>query len=378
MNAIADPDKNRQRITKEARQLHEQSLVIDLHVDPIIQQFLFGYDLRKEHNFSWKSQKRRSLFYLIKLCAGLGRLHRPFFNHIDIPRMVKGGYTFAAFGIHHWPGQSEKGWEAIKKQMSYFNQVVEQDDRIIFAERPEDIKHAFKEGKLSGFLGVEGAHCLGKGGKQTMKKRLDRIEELFETYGVRYLTLAHFSKNDAATPCMGLGSNGSDGLTDFGKELIRKMNEVGMIADLAHVNNQGVLDACKVSKKPVIVTHTGLAGINAHPRNISDEALKVVAETGGVVGIMFATNFLSKSRENPASEVIVNHIDHIIDRVGEDHAAIGSDFDGWIPRIPDDMHDAADLPLLTQRMLERGYNRTRIKKILGENFLRTWEEILSV
>ncbi|MFQ5823296.1 MAG: dipeptidase [bacterium] len=353
-------------------------MVIDLHIDPIIQQFLFGYDLRHEHNSSWKPKKRRLLFYLTKMYGGLSRLHRPFFNHIDLPRMVKGGYTFGGFGIHYWPIQSEKGWESIKKQMDYFKQVVEQDDRIIFAKRPEDIRQAFKKGRLSGFLGVEGAHCLGPGGKKTMKKRLDRIEELFKIYRVRYLTLAHFSKNDAATPCMGLSSNDNDGLTDFGKELIRKMNEVGMIIDVAHVNTQGVLDACKVSKKPVIVTHAGLAGKNPHRRNISDEALKAVADTGGVVGVMFATNFLSNSRENPMSDIILNHIDHIIDLVGEDYAAIGTDFDGWIPRIPEDIHDAADLPLLTQRMLDRGYNHNQIKKILGENFLRVWGETLKV
>lgn len=378
MSQIEAQSNKRQGVTEEVRKLHQESIVIDLHVDPIIQQFLFDYDVRQEHNLSWKPKKRRLIFQLIKMCSGFGWLHRPFFNHIDLPRMLRGGYTFGAFGIHYWPVQSEKGWQAIKKQMDYFKEVVEQDDRIIFAKGPEQIRQAFREGKLAGFLGVEGAHCLGEGGQETMKIRLDRVEELFETYGVRYLTLAHFSKNDAATPCMGRGSNDHDGLTDFGKELIRKMNEVGMIIDVAHVNNQGVLDACKVSKRPVMVSHTGLAGINPHRRNIRDEALKAVAETGGIVGIMFAMNFLSNRRENPTSEVILNHIDHIVNLVGEEHAAIGSDFDGWIPRIPEDMQDAADLPLLTQRMVDRGYDSSRVKKILGDNFLRVWKEILKV
>jgi membrane dipeptidase len=375
MSEIGNQNHKRHEISEEARRLHEQSIVIDLHIDPIVQQLLFGYDLRQEHNSSWRPQKRRLVFYLAQIYARLRRLHGPFFNHIDLPRMLKGGYTFGAFGVHYWPVQSEMGWKAIKKQMTYFNQMVDQDDRIIFAKRPQDIHQAFKKGKLAGFLGVEGAHCLGKGGKKTMKIRLDRVEELFESYGVRYLTLAHFSKNDAATPSMGLGCNDSEGLTDFGKDLIGKMNELGMIVDVAHVNNQGVLDACKVSKKPVVVTHTGVAAINPHRRNLTDEAVKAVAETGGVIGIMFATNFLSNSRENPPSDIVLKHVDHVVNLVGEDHAALGTDFDGWIPRIPQDMEDAKDLPWLTQIMVNRGYNGSQVKKILGENFLRVWQEV---
>lgn len=364
-------------ISDEARKLHQEIIVIDLHVDPIIQQFLFGYDLSEEHDSSWEPQKRRLLFRSIQVYAKLRRLHRPFFNHIDLPRMIKGGYTAGAFGIHFWPMQIEKGWRAIQRQMKYFHGVVKNDAKIILAKRPEDVRRAFQQGKLAGFLGVEGAHCLGGGGKKTINKRIDRIGELFKNFGVRYLTLAHFSKNDFATPSMGFGSNSNESLSEFAKELILKMNEVGMIVDVAHVNNQGVLDACKISTKPVIITHTGLASENSHRRNISDEALKAVANSGGLVGVLFATNFLSNSRDNPPSEIIIDHLDHIISTVGEDHAAIGSDFDGWIPRIPEDMQDAADLPLLTQAMLDRSYTHKQVKKILGENFLRVWREILA-
>lgn len=368
----------RSAITKEAKKLHEQSIVVDLHVDPIIQHFIFGYDISKEHHPSWKPEKHRLALKLIKMYAGIRGLHRPFFNHIDLPRMLKGGYTAGGFGIHFWPFQLEMGWEGIKNQINYFHQVVEKENNLILGKSPEDIRHAFKQRKLAGFMGVEGAHCLGKGGSKTIKRRLDRIEELFEDCSVRYLTLAHFSKNDFATPCMGLGSNPTNGLTEFGKELIRKMNEVGMIIDVAHVNDQGVLDACKVSIKPVLVTHTGLAGRHSHRRNISDSALKAVADTGGVVGVMFATNFLSKSRDDPNTEIVMEHLEHIITQVGEEHTAIGSDFDGWISGIPQDMDDAKDLPLLTQSMTDRGYTPECVKKILGENFLRVWKEILNV
>ena len=100
-----------QSISEEAKKLHEQSIVVDLHIDPIIQQFLFGYDLSEEHDSTWKPHKKRWLFGLLQGFANFKRLHRPFFNHIDIPRMIKGGYTLGAFGIHTWPRQSEKGWQ---------------------------------------------------------------------------------------------------------------------------------------------------------------------------------------------------------------------------------------------------------------------------
>lgn len=364
-------------ISAEARNLHQESVVIDLHVDPIIQQALFGYHLSDAHDPNWQPPKRRWLFNSVQRITKLQKLHCPCFNHIDIPRMLKGGYTFGAFGIHSPPFRSERCWQTIQKQLAYFHELITEDERIILAAEPADIRRAFEQRKLAGFPVVEGVHCLGKPGKETRQKRLDRIDELFNKSGVRTFTLTHFTRNDAATSSPWIGIHKNDGLSEFGNAVIEKMNEVGMIVDLAHANNQGVLDACKVSKKPVVVTHTGIKSINNHSRNISDEALKAVAESGGVVGIIFAMHYLSKDKKNPSSKIILKHIDTIVQNVGEDHAAIGSDFDGWIPRIPEDMQDAADLPVLTQGMLNMGYSPERIKKILGENFLRVWTDILN-
>ncbi|MFQ5771802.1 MAG: membrane dipeptidase, partial [bacterium] len=180
-------------ISEEARKLHEESIVVDLHIDPILQHFLFGYDLREEHHASWKPRKRRLLFHLISLYAKLRNLHQPFFNHIDIPRMVRGGYTFGAFGVHYWPCQSETGWKMIQKQIAYLHQITTEDDRLILANNPEDIRRAFQQKKIAAFIGVEGTHCLGQDGKQTMIMRLNRMEELYKKHGVCYLTLTHFS-----------------------------------------------------------------------------------------------------------------------------------------------------------------------------------------
>ena len=113
--------------------------------------------------------------------------------------MQKGGYTFGEFGIHSPPFRTEKCWDTIQKQLSYFHQVVNSHDKIILAKEPADIRSAFKQGKLAGFPAVEGVHCLGKPGKQTRQQRLDRIAELFNKFCVRCITLTHFTRNDAAT-----------------------------------------------------------------------------------------------------------------------------------------------------------------------------------
>ncbi len=362
-------------VSAEAREICAKSLIVDLHVDPILQYLLFDYDLREAHDMHWRPGKRRWLFNVTQAVARLKKLHRPFYNHIDIPRMVAGGYGLAAFGVHYYPVQSEAGWRNALRQLDYLATVAGEDERIELVSKPAQVAQVRQAGKVGVFAGVEGVHCLGAGGHATEQRRLDRLQLLFERYHVRYVTLAHFSRNDAATPCLGLGSDPNKGLTNFGRDVVRKMNEIGLLVDVAHVSNRGVLDACQISAQPVMVTHAGLQAVRDHQRNISDAALRSVAETGGIVGIIFAANFLAASKK-PDSGAILDHIDHVVRVAGEDHVALGSDFDGWIPGLPMDLADATDMPQLVQRMLDRGYTLQRIEKILGQNFLRVWRQVL--
>lgn len=127
-------------LSTEARNLHQESIVVDLHIDPIIQQALFGYHLSDAHDSIWEPQQRRWFYNLVQRITKLKNLHCPCFNHIDIPRMLKGGYTFGAFGIHSPPFRTEKCWQTIQKQLSYFHQTVNSDERIILAKKPADIR----------------------------------------------------------------------------------------------------------------------------------------------------------------------------------------------------------------------------------------------
>ncbi|TXD31787.1 hypothetical protein FRC96_20150 [Lujinxingia vulgaris] len=319
--------------------------ILDLHVDSIIQQRLFGYDLRKKHR------------------RGIGG--QPLFWHADVPRMIEGGYSGACLGIHYWPVEREAGWQELKKQIAYLDGLCADDDRV---ERVWGAAGWAASGARPARLGlgpgVEGAHMLNA--------KIERVRELAQM-GVGYLTLTHFSANSAATPSMGRGANERDGLTAFGRRLVEELNRYGVVVDLAHVNNPCVLDACAASQAPVMCTHTGAKGVFEHPRNISDRAIDAIAETGGVMGVIFAPRYLS-GRWRATTEVALDHLDYFVQRVGVEHVALGSDYDGWLPTILADHHDCRDIQTMIEGMRRRGYDDDAIEKISEGNARRVFAE----
>jgi len=209
---------------------------------------------------------------------------------------------------------------------------------------------------VAALLGIEGAHAL--------EGNLDNVAA-FARRGVRYLGLLHFSANEAGSPAYGRGRRDGDGLTPWGIALVERCEAEGLIVDLAHINKRGFVDACRVAKRPPIVSHTGVLGAFEHWRNIDDEQLKLVADKGGVVGVIFCPRYVGGDGLEP----VVRHLRHIVNVVGEDAAALGSDWDGFIvPTTP--LKDPRGLPLLTDAMLAAGFSRTAIGKILRENVVR--------
>lgn len=318
---------------------------LDLHVDSIIQQRLFGYDVRREHR------------------AGLSG--QPLFWHADIPRMIEAGYLGACMGIHYFPWESERGWREANRQLDYLDKLAAEDERCYRVRTPEDWDVARKQGKLGLAAGVEGAHMLNG--------KAERVAELAER-GVMYLTLTHFSKNLAATPSMGRGANEQDGLTAFGKDVIRECNRFGIAVDVAHVNTPSTLDACAASMAPVFCTHTGVKGVYDHARNISDAEIDAIAGTGGIIGLIFAPSYLA-GRLRADTEVMLNHLEYVVERVGIEHVAIGSDYDGWLPSILSDHRDCRDIHRVSDGLRARGYSEQDILAISGENAERVFKKV---
>lgn len=332
-------------VPAEVRAFHDDCLVIDLHCDVLLNETLLGYDP--------------------------ARLHRnrvpgsPWLWHTDIPRLKAGGVGGVAMGIVVNPlrrGSALRASLSGLDRMAAWQRLAPGD--VALASSAADIVAARTAGKVALFAGLEGAHGLGG--------RLDPLPDM-RRRGLRYVGLAHFTRNEACRPAWGWGADPDLGLTAFGRDLVDELDRLRILVDLAHVNRKGFMEAIARSQAPVIVSHTGVTGVHRHWRNIDDDQIRAVADKGGVVGIIFAPAFLGVPASR-GTEGIVAHVRHVIDLVGDDHVAIGSDLDGFIVP-PRDLRDVSCLPVLTWRMEEAGLSETAIRKCLGTNMLRVFGEV---
>jgi membrane dipeptidase len=284
-------------------------------------------------------------------------------GHVDVPRMRDGGLGAQFFSLVSLPISRTAGGlsRAIEEQIDVLGEAIARgpgDLRLV--RTAAELDACRKDGVLGALLGIEGAHAL--------EGDLDRVET-FAGRGVRYMGLLHFSANDAGCPAYGRGRRDEQGLTPWGHELVRRCEGCGVIVDLAHINRRGFLDACETATRPIIVSHTGVLGAFEHWRNIGDDQLRAVAEKGGVIGVVFYPRYLG----GPGLEPVVKHLLHIIDVVGEDTPALGSDWDGFI--IPTrELSDPGGLPLLTDALLAARIPPRIIEKILRLNVMRLLAE----
>ena len=324
-------------------------------------------------------------------------------GHIDIPRMQAGGLTAAFFSI--WVGDSYGPGTAFRRALALIGavkQLADTNPAVEMATTAEEVRAAVARGHVAALMGVEGGHAI--------ENSLANLDSLY-ALGVRYMTLTWNNGNDWAGASMDPKRRG--GLTAFGKRVVQRMNELGMLVDVSHVSDSTFWDVIAVATQPVIASHSSCRALARHPRNLTDDQLRAIARTGGVVGINFfpaflddgfRTRYVAQGRRLrpqldsiraqwantpgmaefevdkfraahldglvvPGIERLVDHIDHAVRVMGVDHVALGSDFDG-IAVLPAPMNDVTSLPLLTRALEARGYSDSDVRKILGENFLR--------
>ena len=342
------PIPKNQGFTEEALQLCIESDLIDLHIDTLIPNRLWGYN-PLVRNRPW-------IF------------GRHFFGHLDLPRMQDSAVTGAMWSITTNPLRSPKSrWKILNNNIERMQALVkEAQGTLMFARSVEEYHEAKKKGAQACMMSIQGGNALEAVHPNQIPNKL-----------ITRITLIHLTHS-----CFGTSSTPTHwfrrhkGLTKKGKEFVAQLNEEKIFVDLAHIHPQGFWDALDAHDPnlPPIDTHTGVCGSRKHWRNLDDRQLKAIADRGGVIGIIFAANFLKRKSGPRDANMIVEHIEHAINVAGEDAVALGSDFDGLISP-PLEVSTGSDYPILIQRMLDRGWSHVRIKKIMGQNFLSSWARL---
>ena len=330
-------------MNERALRLHMDALVCDCHSDSLLRA-LKGEDL------NLRSDR----------------------GHMDFPRMREGGIDLEVFAC--WVDPKIPRGEYIRRALSimdaFFRQIEASSGEVIHARTADDIIEAKSKGKLAAVLAVEGGHAIDNSLE---------VLRIYHRLGVRIMTLTWNNSNDWADSAVNPKPDG--GLTDFGREVIVEMNRLGMIVDISHVSDKTFWEALETSDKPIIASHSSVRALCDHPRNMTDEMIRALAQKEGVVFVNFYPKYLTKHTEGadpPQVTVrrVVEHIQYIADLVGADHVGLGSDFDG-LPKLPEGIEECTKMPVITELLLEKGFSEEEIRKILGENFLRVFREICS-
>jgi membrane dipeptidase len=327
----------------EARALHAECCVLDLHADTAKLMDKLGYDLVARHE--------RPMPRLANV-----------FGHVDLPRMRDGGVAGQFFSFWTAPYPERGCARSVADQLDALDvAMAKHPSELAWTRTGADVRAAKAAGQIAALGGIEGG--------QALEGELDAIE-VFSRRGVRYLGLLHFSANAIGRPAKGRGADGSVGLSAFGRDVVRECERTGVIVDLAHINRRGYFDALELATQPPMVSHTGVLGVHQHWRNIDDDQLRGIADKGGCVGVIFARRYLGSA----SIDAVVDHLLHIIDVAGDDLPALGSDFDGFVVP-PEGLEDIAALPNLTVALSRRGVGPRVLEKILGGNVLRVLDSV---
>ncbi|WP_333575974.1 dipeptidase [Sphingobacterium sp.] len=363
--------------SQDYKQIHQDLVVVDGHNDVIYESIFPGKNIGQ------------------RISTGA----------TDLPRLREGGVDVQVFAV--WSDDAKWKSGAFKHANDQIDalekMIAENADKISLAKSSRDIEAILKSGKIVALIGVEGGNMI--------EGKIDNLVRLYAR-GAKYLTLTwNYNLSWASCAAMESGRmNPKDkGLTVEGRAIIRKMNALGMMVDLSHGGEQTFYDVLATTTKPILVSHSNAYELCPHFRNLKDAQLEALKKNGGVVGVNFYSGFLDPSYETRLKDLYVgkfgdkgdttlstwsmyeklpkelqrqadaplskllDHIDYLVKKVGIDHVAVGSDFDG-IESSPQGLEDVSKFPLLTKALLERGYTKTDVAKIMGQNFLRILKE----
>ncbi|TDS14649.1 dipeptidase [Sphingobacterium paludis] len=365
-------------VAQDHAAFHKSLIVVDGHNDVIYESLLKGRDIGKRLNV----------------------------GHTDIPRLQQGGVDVQVFAVWSDDKKFGKGqaFKHANAQIDALEKTVKANpSAIAIAKSSADIKAILKTGKIAALIGIEGGNMI--------EGSIENLEALYNR-GARYLTLT-WNYNlpwatAAAVESKTTGDKGK-GLSDAGKAIVKRMNELGMMVDLSHAGEKTFYDVLAISTKPVLVSHSNAYALMPHYRNLKDAQLQALKKNGGVVGVNFYSGFLDpgfsarakklyrqhvgdkgnynlsatrqyeklprtlqRKADAPLS-LLLDHIDYLVQKVGIDHVAVGSDFDG-IESAPQGLDDVSKFPVLTEALLKRGYKQEEVAKIMGLNFLRILKE----
>jgi len=368
------------------RAIHQSAIIVDGHADTPQRFVNEGFDMGSD--------------------AGAG--------HMDLAKVRSGNLGAQFFSI--WPDLERYRGHYPQRTLelidSVYQQVARHPDRMMMAFTAEDIVRAHREHKLAALMGIEGGHAIDNS--------LGLLRDYYRL-GVRYITLTHYETTDWADSSGDIDNPNvqhHNGITDFGVEVIREMNRLGMLVDISHVSDRTFYRTLVVARAPVIASHSSSRALTNHFRNMTDDMLRALARNGGVAMVNFNAPFVSEDYRRawqaqklerdqaiedahekaeaekrpftfeaemklekewaakiprPPFNSIIDHIDHMAKVAGVDHVGLGSDFDG-VAALPEGMNSVADLPKITQALVERGYSAEQIHKVLGGNLLRVMRE----
>ena len=379
-------------LIERALSIHKKVLTLDTHADTPLRMIEPGFRMSDRHDPNETGSK------------------------VDYPRMIEGGLDaifFAAFvaqDIRNGKGNFRAKNLCVQMIDSILSSIQQNSNVVGLALNPEDAYSLEKEGKRAIYIGIENGYPIGED--------LSNIETYYKK-GVRYITLVHSSNNDLADSATDPAGPEHNGISEFGSKVVKEMNRLGIMVDVSHGSDAVFYDAIKISKAPIIATHSNARSVTNHKRNMTDDMLKLIAKNGGVVQLTMLSNYLRDPVPNITAEKlkkellssikpidqmttlekemmrkrlneiddkypiapanlknVVDHIDHIVNVAGIDHVGIGCDFDGG--GGIDGVFDVSQVMNITIELVKRGYNEDQIAKIWGGNLIRVFSEVQTI